>query len=254
MAIRDDFAPGEVLAAADLNDTFASKVPFSYGTATPSTTVEGFIWFDENDTPPSAKVWDGSDFVTFSGAGNADFSDAATGTYTDGGIDYKYITFTGSGTLTVTEAGLADVLVVGGGGGGGETGGAGGGGAVTQGQVFLFDGAYSIVIGGGGSSATGGANGGTGSFSSVYLTDKSPLVSFGGNGGLGFFSGGANGTGGYPNGVTGGLTGISSSITGSAVTYAVRSGGNDKGASGLGTASTSQPGNAGTVIIRVRTN
>ena len=26
MAVRDDFAPGEVLAAADLNDTFASKV------------------------------------------------------------------------------------------------------------------------------------------------------------------------------------------------------------------------------------
>jgi hypothetical protein len=51
-----------VLAAADLNDTFASKPPFAYGTATPSTTVEGFIWYDENDTPPTAKFWDESAF------------------------------------------------------------------------------------------------------------------------------------------------------------------------------------------------
>jgi hypothetical protein len=62
MAVRDDFTAGEVLAAADLNDTFASKVPFAYGTATPTTTVEGFIWFDEATTPPTAKVWDGSAF------------------------------------------------------------------------------------------------------------------------------------------------------------------------------------------------
>jgi hypothetical protein len=62
MAVRDDFTAGEVLAAADLNDTFASKPPFAYGTATPSTTVEGFIWYDENDTPPTAKFWDGSAF------------------------------------------------------------------------------------------------------------------------------------------------------------------------------------------------
>jgi hypothetical protein len=34
MAVRDDFAPGEVLAAADLNDTFASKLD----TTTASTT------------------------------------------------------------------------------------------------------------------------------------------------------------------------------------------------------------------------
>jgi hypothetical protein len=67
MAIRDDFTAGEVLAAADLNDTFASKPPFAYGTATPSTTVEGFIWYDENDTPPAPKFWDGSAFETFGG-------------------------------------------------------------------------------------------------------------------------------------------------------------------------------------------
>jgi hypothetical protein len=69
MAVRDDFTAGEVLAAADLNDTFASKPPFAYGTATPTTTVEGFIWYDENDTPPTAKFWDGSAFQDISAPG-----------------------------------------------------------------------------------------------------------------------------------------------------------------------------------------
>jgi hypothetical protein len=67
MAVRDDFTAGEVLAAADLNDTFASKPPFAYGTATPSTTVEGFIFYDENVTPPAPKFWDGSAFQSFGG-------------------------------------------------------------------------------------------------------------------------------------------------------------------------------------------
>ncbi len=62
MAVRDDFSAGEVLAAADLNDTFASKLPYAYGTATPSTSVDGFLWYDENDTPPTPKFWDGAAF------------------------------------------------------------------------------------------------------------------------------------------------------------------------------------------------
>jgi len=62
MAVRDDFAAGEVLAAADLNDTFASKLPYSYGTATPSTSDSGFLWFDSNSTPAEVKFWDGAAF------------------------------------------------------------------------------------------------------------------------------------------------------------------------------------------------
>jgi hypothetical protein len=157
MAVRDDFTAGEVLAAADLNDTFASKPPFAYGTATPSTTVEGFIWYDENDTPPTAKFWDGSAFEPFSsGAGNADFSDAATGTYTDGGIDYKYITYTGSGTITITKSGLFDALLVGGGAGGGAaTGGGGGAGGHLDGTgLYLPTGTFTVTVGAGGAGAT----------------------------------------------------------------------------------------------------
>jgi hypothetical protein len=69
MAIRNDFAPGEVLAAADLNDTFGSKLPYSFGTATPTTTENGFLWYDSTGAPskPTPKFWDGSAFVPLGG-------------------------------------------------------------------------------------------------------------------------------------------------------------------------------------------
>ena len=81
--------------------------------------------------------------VPFSGgAGNADFSNTATGTYSSGGFNYKYLTFAASGSLTVTKAGLCDVLIIGGGGAGGDRGSAfarnhGGGGA--GGFAYLTD-------------------------------------------------------------------------------------------------------------------
>ena len=56
------WSAGEVLSASDLNAEFASKLPYSYGTATPSTSVDGFLWYDENDTPPTPKFWDGAAF------------------------------------------------------------------------------------------------------------------------------------------------------------------------------------------------
>lgn len=69
MAVRNDFTAGEVLAAADLNDTFASKLPYSYGTATPSTTDSGFLWYDSNSTPAAPKFWDGAAFQNVAPAG-----------------------------------------------------------------------------------------------------------------------------------------------------------------------------------------
>jgi len=56
--------------------------------------------------------------------GHAVISDTPTGTYTSGSASYSYWTLTASGSLNVTTAGLADVLVVGAGGGGGGGGGA----------------------------------------------------------------------------------------------------------------------------------
>jgi hypothetical protein len=122
----------------------------------PSSPAEGDLWFDENTTPPTAKFYDGTSWQTFS-AGAADFSDSATGTYTDDGVSYKYLTFTASGTLTVTKAGFADVLIVGGGGGGSSVStntAGGGGGGVRWGTFFLSAITHTITIGGGGAAAT----------------------------------------------------------------------------------------------------
>jgi len=46
----------------------------------------------------------------------ANFTDTPTGTYTDGdGVDWKYVSYTSSGTVTFDQAGYMSVLVVGGG-------------------------------------------------------------------------------------------------------------------------------------------
>jgi hypothetical protein len=112
MAVRDDFTAGEVLAAADLNDTFASKPPFAYGTATPSTTVEGFIWYDENDTPPAPKFWDGSAFETF-GGGKVLQVVRATDSTLRNTTSTSYVDITGvSVTITPTKNTSAILLIL----------------------------------------------------------------------------------------------------------------------------------------------
>ena len=74
------------------------------------------------------------------------------------------IKMTQSGTLTVTEPGEIEILLVGGGGGGGSGsnpywgGGGGAGGLIHKSELFLTNGVYNIVIGAGGAI---GANGGT---------------------------------------------------------------------------------------------
>jgi hypothetical protein len=219
MAIRTDFTAGEVLAAADLNDTFAAKAnnPNTIDTKTANYTLaltdrDKVVQMNStsartitiptdatSDFSIGSRVmvanintgtltiaaasgatvntagaltlarWEGATLVKraanlwvmlpfSSGVGNADFSDAATGTYTDGGINYKYKTYTGSGSVTITRAGLCDVLVIGGGGAGGyrsdgagvSMGGGGAGGLVSA-SVFLPAGSQTITVGAGAS-------------------------------------------------------------------------------------------------------
>ena len=65
---------------------------------------------------------------------------------------YKVHKFTGNGTLTVTNSGMIEYIIVGGGGGGATRhSGAGGGGGVIQGFMFVAPGDYDVVIGAGGS-------------------------------------------------------------------------------------------------------
>ena len=221
----------------------------------------------------------------------ADFSNTATGTYSSGGINYKYVTFTSSGTLTIGTTGIADILVVGGGASGSNWAG-GGNGAVCSSTVYLTAGTYTATVGGAGSPSwlgqvmaitgaggTGGGNiTGNGGATSAGAAGISP---FGGNGGTGIqgpdFNGNGGGGGGggaapanggsagYRGGGSGGA-GISNSITGSAVTYGAGGGGaspNGGGGSGAGTANTGNggggngggaSGGSGVVIVRVRTN
>jgi hypothetical protein len=61
------WSPGQVLTASALNDEFGSKLPYSFGTATPTTTTSGFLWYDSNSTPAATKFWNGSAFVPFGG-------------------------------------------------------------------------------------------------------------------------------------------------------------------------------------------
>ena len=122
-------------------------------------------------------------FLPFSsGVGAADFSDAATGSYTG----YKYKTFTASGTLNVTTAGFADIVVCSGGGGGGASGGGGGAGGVLQvSNAYLPVGTLTVTVGAGGAILGVGQASSIGSYYSVgglCAIDRLSISSFGGSG------------------------------------------------------------------------
>jgi hypothetical protein len=93
---------------------------------------------------------------------------------TVGGLAYTLLTFTSSGTLTVTKAGLFDVLLIGGGAGGGNvgsggsaaTGSGGGAGGIMVGSVFL-DANTTVTVG---AKGLGAANSTSGSLSRLGTT------------------------------------------------------------------------------------
>ena len=180
--------------------------------------------------------------IPFSGGvGNANFSDAATGTYTSGGVNYKYITYNASGTLTVTDSGFADILVVGGGGGGGR-GGGGAGGHLYATDVYLASGTLTVTVGAGGSGPIAGAfNGNTSRLDNFYSSGggNGTYQTGGGNGGSG---GGA-----YNNGTAGsGITGLGNAGGGSNSASATGGGGGSSAASTLASGTTGTAGGAGT--------
>jgi hypothetical protein len=182
-------------------------------------------------------------FLPFSsGVGAADFSDTATGTYTG----FKYITFSsGSGTLTVTTAGFADIVVLGGGGAGiGVAGGGGGAGGLLQvTNAYLPVGTLTVTVGAGGAKISGatafapsgspsrlgdyygvggggcfdrrnlathyGGSGGGGSYGAPLYTGGTGTPGQGNNGGTGATSsaGGGGGAGGVGANGTAGTTG-----------------------------------------------
>jgi hypothetical protein len=148
----------------------------------------------------------------------ADFSDAATGTYTDGnGVDWKYKTYNSSGTLTISQLGIIEVTVVAGGGGGASGGnfyggaGGGAGGLILDEKIYVDTiGTYSVTVGAGGAGGAAGGSGAVGASGSQSLIQSMvPGVNGGGRGGNGLTGGGASGGSGGGNGNVGGtLTGI----------------------------------------------
>ena len=122
-------------------------------------------------------------------------------TYTDAGFTYRVHQFlsVGSGLLTVSSGGLADILLVPGGGGGGGGGGSDfrGGGAGAGRPIFLIGfllspGNYNLFVGDGGlpgsNSAVGQKGGNTTGFGQT--------AEGGGFGGSGTLAGGPGGSGG----------------------------------------------------------
>jgi len=185
-------------------------------------------------------------FLPFSsGVGAANFSDTATGTYTG----FKYLTFTASGTITVTTAGFADLVVCGGGGAASNlNGAAGGAGGVLQvTNAYLPVGTLTVTIGAGGTAAgTSGISGNPTRIDSYY----SPQ----GGGGAAAGDGGQNGAsgGGGKNGGAGGsgTSGIGSNGGSGAATGFGGSGGGG-GAGGVGSNGTSTVGGNGGAGVNV---
>ena len=165
-------------------------------------------------------------FIPFaSGVGAAVYSDANTGTYTG----YAYKTFTASGTLTVTTAGFADIVLCSGGGAGGPGNaysGGGAGGVLQLTSVYLPAGTLTVTVGAGGAvgdngvasriggylspgggaggaSSSNGLNGGSGGGASWGTKTGGAGISGLGNAGGTSNSGGAAGGGGGAGAVGG---------------------------------------------------
>jgi len=138
-----------------LAEKVEDKLP-TYSATAPASPSVGQVWIDSTGTP-IGKVWNGSAWKIFSGAGDANFTNAATGTYTDSGISYKFITFTGSGELIVDRAGYLDLVLVGAGNSGSTANSnniGGGAGGVRFGAFLVPVGTLTVTIGGAGGNTT----------------------------------------------------------------------------------------------------
>lgn len=126
------------------------------------------------------------------GIGVVDGYGAATGGtgVVAGPTGYNYTSFTSDGTLTVTSAGLFDVMLIGGGGGGGNresvdtvNSGGGGAGGVAVATVYLASGTYAVDVGAGGASQLPGLDSTLGS---VTVGSTVAPTAVGGGAGTGF--------------------------------------------------------------------
>jgi len=196
--------------------------------------------------------FDGSSWVDYEagypqGAISATTGSPGTGTFTDGeGLEWDYYRWTSNGSLTISQDGYVDVLVVGGGaasinytaGNPGNRKAGGGAGVVRYGLQYLTAGTYTVTVGSGGVGTVSTGLTSPGSQSSI----GSAVIAGGGSSAFGFVdtgntafdggpgsgggiaikeSGDATSEGGGALGTPNNYDGIELNYAGSAVTYGV---------------------------------
>jgi len=162
-------------------------------------------------------------YLNFAGGGIISSATGGNSTGTTG--DYKYKTYTSSGTFTPSNDGYIEYLVVGGGGGGGlGLGGGGGAGGFKTGFVEVTGStAYTVTVGAGGSYDANGSD------SSISGTGFTTITATGGGRGGGSNDPATGGSGGGGRGI-----GSGSIITGASGTSGQgNAGGNGVGADGF---------------------
>jgi hypothetical protein len=184
----------------------------------------------------TANTWS---IVSGGGVGAANFSNAATGTYTG----YKYVTFSGNGSLIIDRAGFVDLVAVAGGGGAINRtdgvsygyGGGGAGGVIQATNYYLAVGTYTVTIGAGG----------VGNAESATDTAVGPILTAVGGAGLG--TTGAAGRGGSGGGGADGATGGNGTLNqgNNGGTGSAGRGGGGGGKSAVGTPGSTNPPNGG---------
>lgn len=245
-----DFAPGDILTAADVDDYLMRQAVMRFADASARTTalsgvlVEGMMSYLKDTN--TVEVYDGSAWVGVGGVGYGTATGGdSSATITVGGESYTMLTFLSSATLTVTDAGIFDFLIVGGGGGGGQNngtynGGGGGAGGYASETLYLDTNA-SVVVGAGGALATSGTLSHVGQFIGNF-GGAAGSVSQPYEGQRGASGGGAMGTnvsGLYSGGLGDGVTGNDGGDNG------LNSAGGGGGAGAAGANGTSSVGGAG---------
>jgi len=175
-----EFVAGETLDQDEINDYLMQGMLVFAGTAARGsaigTPVEGqFSFLTDSDT---VEYYDGSAWTALSTSPGAAVVSGTTGsptvgTVSSGGTTYNVYSFTGSGSITFSEAGFAELLMIGGGGGGGDGygGGGGAGGFLDVTSAYFAAGTSTVVVGAGGAAGipTGneGAPGNNGQISRI---------------------------------------------------------------------------------------
>ena len=264
---RKTWSPGDTLNAADVNGylmdqsvmVFAGTAARSSAIPTPSAGMVAY------STATSLQVYNGSAWVDLStgygvASGGTAFATPPTG--------YAGNTFTADGTLTVSKAGLFDVLMFGGGGAGaasqapGYGSGGGGGGSVIETTIYLAATTYAITIGAGGAGAANlsGSYGGSTLLGSV-------LTAVGGGGGIcyhttfsptrlpsmGTGGGGAEGGGQFGYNGALGVLGTNYGYNGGNAHNPSAAGGGGGGCKGLGGNASSAVGGVGGIGLDIAT-